>query len=90
MYQLVNILNIRISGDFLFYFVYTNVLIIILLSINLLCKSKIYLMKIVTSCEFRACQKKYFETAPIMVCAVRDDDFPSREELSVIQKGIKM
>lgn len=47
-------------------------------------------MKIVTSREFRACQKKYFETAPIMVCAVRDDDFPSREELSVIQKGIKM
>ena len=58
-------------------------------------------MQIVTTREFRANQKKYFEmaetetilvsrrnAAPIMVCAVREGDFPSREELAAIQRGI--
>lgn len=58
-------------------------------------------MQIVTSREFRDNQKKYFEmaeketilvsrrnAAPIMVCAVRKGDFPSREELAAIQRGI--
>ena len=59
-------------------------------------------MQIVTTREFRANQKKYFEmaetetilvsrrnAAPIMVCAVREGDFPSREELEAIQRGIE-
>jgi predicted transcriptional regulator len=59
-------------------------------------------MQIITTREFRANQKKYFEmaeketilvsrrnAAPIMVCAVRDEDFPSREELAAIQRGIE-
>ena len=59
-------------------------------------------MRIVTTREFRANQKKYFEmaeketvlisrrnAAPIMVCAVRDEDFPSRDELEAIQRGIE-
>lgn len=59
-------------------------------------------MQIVTTREFRANQKKYFEmaeketvlvsrrnAAPIMVCAVRDEDFPSRDELEAIQRGIE-
>ena len=58
-------------------------------------------MQIVTTREFRANQKKYVEmaetetilisrrnAAPIMVCAVREGDFPSREELAAIQRGI--
>lgn len=58
-------------------------------------------MQIVTTREFRANQKKYFEmaetetilisrrnAAPIMVCAVREGDFPSKEELAAIQRGI--
>lgn len=58
-------------------------------------------MQIITTREFRANQKKYFEmaeketilvsrrnAAPIMVCAVREGDFPSREELAAIQRGI--
>lgn len=58
-------------------------------------------MQIVTTREFLANQKKYFEMAetetilvsrrnavPIMVCAVREGDFPSREELEAIQRGI--
>lgn len=58
-------------------------------------------MQIVTTREFRANQKKYFEMAeketilvsrrnatPIMVCAIREGDFPSREELAAIQRGI--
>lgn len=59
-------------------------------------------MQIVTTREFRANQKKYFEmaetetilvsrrnAAPIMVCAVREGDFPSKEELAAIQRGIE-
>ena len=59
-------------------------------------------MQIITTREFRANQKKYFEmaetetilvsrrnAAPIMVCAVREGDFPSKEELAAIQRGIE-
>lgn len=59
-------------------------------------------MQIITTREFRANQKKYFEMAeketvlvsrrnasPIMICAVRDEDFPSRDELEAIQRGIE-
>jgi hypothetical protein len=59
-------------------------------------------MQVVTTREFRANQKKYFEmaeketilvsrrnAAPIMVSAVKEDDFPSKEELIAIQRGIE-
>ena len=49
-------------------------------------------MQIVTTREFRANQKKYFEmaeTETILVCAVREGDFPSKEELAAIQRGIE-
>lgn len=59
-------------------------------------------MQIVTTREFRANQKKYFEmaeretilvsrrnAAPIIVYAAKEEDFLSREELSAIQKGIE-
>lgn len=59
-------------------------------------------MQIVTAREFRANQKKYFElaeketvfvsrrnAAPIIVHAATEDDFPSKEELAAIQRGIE-
>ena len=59
-------------------------------------------MQIVTTREFRANQKKYFElaeketifvsrrnAAPIVVYAATEEDFPSREELEAIQRGIE-
>lgn len=59
-------------------------------------------MQIVTTREFRANQKKYFEmaeketifvsrrnAAPIVVYAATEEDFPSREELMAIQRGIE-
>ena len=58
-------------------------------------------MQIVTTREFRANQKKYFEmaeketilvsrrkAAPIMLTAVKEGDIPSKEELQAIQRGI--
>lgn len=60
------------------------------------------IMQIVTTREFRANQKKYFEmaeketifvsrrnAAPIVVYAATEEDFPSREELMAIQRGIE-
>lgn len=59
-------------------------------------------MQIVTTREFRANQKKYFEmaeretifvsrrnAAPIVIYAAKEEDFPSKEELSAIQRGIE-
>ena len=59
-------------------------------------------MQIITTREFRANQKKYFElaeketifvsrrnAAPIVVYAATEEDFPSREELEAIQRGIE-
>lgn len=59
-------------------------------------------MQIVTTREFRANQKKYFEmaeketifvsrrnAAPIVVHAAKEEDFPSREELVAIQRGVE-
>ena len=59
-------------------------------------------MQIVTTREFRANQKKYFEmaeketifvsrriAAPIVVYAASEEDFPSREELMAIQRCIE-
>ena len=59
-------------------------------------------MQIVTPREFRAKQKKYFEmaeketvfvsrrnAAPIVVYAATEENFPSREELTAIQRGIE-
>lgn len=59
-------------------------------------------MQIVTTREFRANQKKYFElaeretvfvsrrnAAPIVVHAATEEDFPSKEELAAIQRGIE-
>jgi PHD/YefM family antitoxin component YafN of YafNO toxin-antitoxin module len=59
-------------------------------------------MQIVTTREFRANQKKYFElaeketifvsrrnAAPIVVYAATEEDFPSKEELAAIQRGIE-
>ena len=56
-------------------------------------------MQIITTREFRANQKKYFElaeketifvsrrnAAPIVVYAATEEDFPSREELEAIPK----
>nr|MBP7472836.1 prevent-host-death protein [Prevotella sp.] len=58
-------------------------------------------MQIVTTKEFRANQKKYFDLAesetvlivrkdarPIVINVAADDDFLSREELFAIQKGL--
>ena len=55
-------------------------------------------MQIITTREFRANQKKYFElaeketifvsrrnAAPIVVYAATEEDFPSREELEAIE-----
>ena len=62
----------------------------------------INIMQIITTREFRANQKKYFElaeketifvsrrnAAPIVVYAATEEDFPSREELEAIQRGIE-
>lgn len=59
-------------------------------------------MQIVSTREFRANQKKYFEmaeketifvsrrnAAPIVVYAATEEDFPSKEELAAIQRGIE-
>lgn len=59
-------------------------------------------MQIVTTREFRANQKKYFELAehetvfvsrknarPIVISVADDDDFLSKEELLSIQKGLE-
>ena len=59
-------------------------------------------MQIVTTREFRANQKKYFELAerevvfvsrknarPILISVADDDDFLSKEELLSIQKGLE-
>ena len=59
-------------------------------------------MEVVSTREFRANQKKYFElaeketifvsrrnAAPIVVYAATEEDFPSREELEAIQRGIE-
>ncbi len=59
-------------------------------------------MQIVTTREFRANQKKYFDLAesetvfvarknarPIVISVADDDDFPSKAELLSIQKGIE-
>ena len=59
-------------------------------------------MQIITTREFRANQKKYFElaeketifvsrrnAAPIVVYAATEEDFPSREELEAIQRGME-
>ena len=58
-------------------------------------------MQIITTREFRANQKKYFElaeketifvsrrnAAPIVVYAATEEDFPSREELEAIQRQL--
>ena len=59
-------------------------------------------MQIVTTREFRANQKKYFELAerepvfvsrknarPIVISVADDDDFLSKEELLSIQRGLE-
>lgn len=59
-------------------------------------------MQIVTTREFRANQKKYFELAeretvfvsrknacPILISVADDDDFLSKEELLSIQRGLE-
>ena len=59
-------------------------------------------MQIVTTREFRANQKKYFELGeretvfvsrknarPILISVADDDDFLSKEELLSIQKGLE-
>lgn len=59
-------------------------------------------MQIVSTREFRANQKKYFELAehetvfvsrknarPIVISVADDDDFLSKEELLSIQKGLE-
>ena len=59
-------------------------------------------MQIITTREFRANQKKYFELAereavfvsrknarPILISVADDDDFLSKEELLSIQKGLE-
>lgn len=59
-------------------------------------------MQIVSTREFRANQKKYFELAereavfvsrknarPILISVADDDDFLSKEELLSIQKGLE-
>lgn len=59
-------------------------------------------MQIVTTREFRANQKKYFDLAesetvfvarknarPIVISVADDDDFLSKEELLSIQKGLE-
>lgn len=64
--------------------------------------SNIRAMQIVTTREFRANQKKYFELAeretvfvsrknarPILISVADDDDFLSKEELLSIQKGLE-
>lgn len=64
--------------------------------------SNIRAMQIVTTREFRANQKKYFELAeretvfvsrknarPILISIADDDDFLSKEELLSIQKGLE-
>lgn len=59
-------------------------------------------MQIVTTREFRANQKKYFDLAeretvfvarknarPIVISVADDDDYPSKAELLSIQKGLE-
>lgn len=59
-------------------------------------------MQIITTREFRANQKKYFDLAenevvliarknarPIVISVADDDDFLSKEELLSIQKGLE-
>ena len=46
-------------------------------------------MQIVTTREFRTILVSRRNAAPIMVCAVREGDFPSKEELAAIQRGIE-
>lgn len=58
-------------------------------------------MQIITSREFRANQKKYFELAekelvlvarknkkPVAIYVAEDDDMPTKEELQAIQRGL--
>ncbi len=59
-------------------------------------------MQIITTREFRANQKKYFELAesetvlvsrknakPIALVVANDDDIPSKEEILAIQRGLE-
>ena len=59
-------------------------------------------MQLVTTREFRANQKKYFDLAeretvlisrrnasPIMVSVVKENNFPLKEELEAIQRGLE-
>lgn len=59
-------------------------------------------MQIITSREFRANQKKYFELAeketvfvsrknarPIVISVVNDEDFLTKDELQSIQRGLE-
>ncbi|MEG0993260.1 MAG: prevent-host-death protein [Bacteroidales bacterium] len=59
-------------------------------------------MQVITSREFRANQKRYFELAekelvlvarknkkPIALYVAEDDDIPSKEELQAIQRGLE-
>ena len=59
-------------------------------------------MQVISSREFRANQKKYFELAekelvlvsrknkrPVVLYIAEDDDMPSKEELQSIQRGIE-